>query len=112
MDNKVKKRFNRIKSSKSHMCGDIQGMLNHFGKGRKKLTFMTRDDGTPMGHNEAIGNLKKLQFEGKKLIKSEGCYRFDPYDKGCLGHITSLNPNDEKMLEIENEWQQYLLTQK
>ncbi len=85
----------------THMGISVQGVLKNFK--RKKITFCSHDDGREMTDAEARAVFLKADYEGKKLLPMSGeCYRFDD-QKGCLGHILSIMPNEEGMLIIENE---------
>lgn len=95
------KQYFRIKGSKRHMSVNIQGCLNNHK--RSKITYFDNDDGTPMTDAEARLLLNSALMEGKKLIPSGDCYRFD-FQKGCPGHIFSLKPNEETAAKIEQEY--------
>lgn len=66
-----------------HMSTSIEGLLRHYK--RKKITFLTDDEGNLISDSEARRELKQMLADGQKLIKSSGCSKFDPI-KGCLGH--------------------------
>lgn len=92
------------------MCLNVQGALNHYR--RKKIRFFSDENGRQIGDSEARAYLKTCLLEGKNVIPMGDCYRFDYAGKGCRGHIKSLMPTDEKMQEIENEYQVFLINKK
>ena len=104
IDQKQKKSFYRVKHALNHMCLNIEGAL----RSRRKITYMNHDNGFRMTDREARDHLKLFRYEGKAVLPIGDCYRFDFSGKGCLGHVISLMPNEEKMIEIENEYQLYL----
>lgn len=100
-----KKKYYRKKHSLQHMCICIEGIL----KRRNKIKFFSdAETGRPLSDAEARAHLKIARNEGKRVIPIGDCYRFDYKDKGCLGHIISLMPSDEKMAEIEAEYKAQL----
>ena len=91
-----------------HMATSIEGLLHHYK--RKKINFLTDQDGNFISDFQARKELKQMLANGQKLIKSDGCSKFDP-EKGCLGHtkeelrlekVAELKAKLEK-LESENE---------
>lgn len=84
------------------MCLCIDGAL----KSRRKIKYMSDDNGNPVTDKEARNHLKKLKSEGYEVMMMGDCYRFDKV-KGCKGHIKSLKPCDyDGMIDtIELEWQ-------
>jgi len=67
-----------------HCCASIEGILRNCK--RKKINFLSDDDGKLMSDKEARAELQRLQALGHKLIPSSKCDNFDPFEKGCLGH--------------------------
>ena len=92
-------------SSIKHMCISVDGVLSQYK--RKKITFCNNDDGTPMNPTDALNVFKVAKYEGKRVLPMGDCYRFC-YQNGCKGHIKSLMPTDEKMEEINKEYNQIL----
>lgn len=90
------------KSQQIHMSADIEGML----RSGDKIAYLIVNGGL-VGDKTARQYLKMWRYEGKKLIPCSDCKRFS-FQTGCPGHITALMPNDEKMIEIESEWKEYL----
>lgn len=86
------------------MSLNIQGVLNNYK--RKKILFFSDDDGNELTDAQARFELNKALNEGKKVLPCGDCYRFDDQN-GCPGHIISLKPNEEKLEEIELEYQLY-----
>lgn len=66
------------------MAVNIDGLLKAYT--RRKITFMTDDDGRPMTDAEARREIAILQSKGHKLIPSGNCEGFDPFGGGCPGH--------------------------
>lgn len=83
------------------MSISVDGVLNQYKT--RKITFCNEDDGTPMNPEKAKQIFIMARYEGKKYLPMGECYRFCD-QTGCKGHIISLNPNAEKMIEIENEY--------
>lgn len=82
----------RKKSMLHHVCVDVEGYLR---------SFVTKKQQNANLH--VYQTLLLARYQNKSVIPiGDECYRFS-YDKGCLGHITSLKPTDEKMQEINNE---------
>jgi len=67
-----------------HMCTSIQGLLNNYK--RKKITFITDDNGKAMSDKDARKELAELLKKGHKYIPSSECEGFDPFEHGCPGH--------------------------
>ena len=59
-----------------HLCANIDGLL-------KQCSSRKLDNLFEMRNGQAKEELLKLKSEGKKLIPSEGCKHFDPYEHGC-----------------------------
>lgn len=71
------------KSTIRHMCLDIEGAL----KNRRKIRYMSNEDGTQATDKEARDHLKSLLAQGHTVMScSSECDNFDPFDKGCMGH--------------------------
>lgn len=68
-----------------HMSCSIEGLLRNYR--RRKITFLTDDKGNMMTDKEARAELARLQALGHKYIPSCGCEGFDPFEKGCPGHV-------------------------
>jgi len=69
--------------TKTHMSLSIEGAL----KNRRKIRYMSNDDGTTATDKEARQYLRQLQAKGHKLMCcSTDCDNFDPFEKGCMGH--------------------------
>lgn len=83
----------------THMSTSIEGLLRNFA--RKKITFLQHDDGRFMTDKEARAELKAMLARGERLIKSEGCTKFDPV-KGCLGH-TEEEIRQEKIAALKEK---------
>jgi len=99
-----KKRYYRNVKKITHMSINVDGILRQHAR-TKKINFCDEDDGSPMNPAKAYQLFQKYQYEGKRVVSmSDECYRFD-YQKGCKGHIVSLNPSNEKLQEIEMEYQ-------
>ena len=60
-----------------HLQTNIEGLLRNV-KSTKKLGLLFDMDG-----NEAKKQLKELLAKGHKLLPSENCKHFDPFEKGC-----------------------------
>lgn len=103
-------RHNRTVRKKSHMCVDVQGALNHYKKSRKHETPFTDDEGRPLSRERVVIELHNNLIEGKRVIPMGECYRFC-FQKGCKGHITSINPTEERRNEIEKEFTNWLSRQ-
>lgn len=73
-------------------------------KTRRKIKFFDDENGKPISDKEARENLRLELSKGHKLFPVGDCYRFDPIEKGCLGHIKSLLPIEDKMDNIELEY--------
>jgi len=84
-----------------HVATSIEGLLRNYK--RKKINFFTDDNGRPISDFEARKELKQMLADGKKLIKSSGCTKFD-YEKGCLGH-TKEELRLEKMAALKDQLQ-------
>jgi hypothetical protein len=92
-------------SSTKHMCISVEGVLNQYKK--KKITFCSNDDGSPMSPIKARNIFEVARYEGKRVLPMGECYRFD-YQTGCKGHIKSLMPTDEVMVGIQCQWNEYI----
>lgn len=86
------------------MSLNIQGCLKRHK--RKKINCFDLDDGTQATDRQARDHLNSELAKGNKLMPMGDCYRFDAKEKGCLGHIKALLPNEEEEQKIEL---QYLL---
>lgn len=87
-----------------HLSTSIEGLLRQFA--RRKITFLTDDNGNFMSDKEARMELRAMLARGERLIKSDGCTRFDPVN-GCMGHTEDeikqdrINELKSKLQEIE-----------
>ena len=59
-----------------HLCSNINSLLRDYSAVRLGDIF-------EMDGEEVIKQLKELQSKGHKLLPSEGCEHFDPFEKGC-----------------------------
>ena len=71
--------------TRRHMSTNIEGLLRNM-KG-KKINFIDDENGNTMTDQQARIALAELQAKGHKLIQSGDCEGFDPFGKGCPGHI-------------------------
>lgn len=95
-------KISRKISSTHHMCMNIEGCLRNHK--RKKIRIFSDENGNEISDYEARQYLSKCLSEGKRVIPmGSDCYRFD-FQNGCPAHIKSLMPTDEKMIEIEKEY--------
>jgi hypothetical protein len=81
------------------MCLCIDGALSS----RRKIKYMSDDNGNPQTDKQARDYLKMLRVKGHKVMPIGNCYRFDT-QKGCKGHIKSLMPTEEIMDKIELDY--------
>jgi len=84
-----------------HIATSIEGLLRNFK--RKKINFLTDDDGKFISDFEARKELKEMLAKGQRLIRSSGCTKFDPV-KGCLGH-TKEELRLEKVAALKDQLQ-------
>jgi hypothetical protein len=73
-----------MKTVKHHITCNIEGLLRNYK--RKKINFLTDDEGNLLTDKQAREALSKLQQKGYKLIPNDECEGFDPYGGGCPGH--------------------------
>ena len=71
-------------TTRMHLSVNIGGLLRYYGK--KKITILMHDNGSPMTDAEARTYLADCQAKGYKLIPNDECQGFDPFGKGCPGH--------------------------
>ena len=77
-----------------HVCFNIQGFKRNFK--HKKLTGIFEDEnGRPLNHFEATEFIDECERMGYKYFPNHSCEGFDPFEKGCPGHLKDLN--DEKI---------------
>lgn len=71
--------------TKHHMAVNIEGMLRFHH--RKKITVMEDDNGRRLSDYEARKYLQECLAKGYKLMPNSECDGFDPFGKGCPGHV-------------------------
>ena len=74
---------NQTEGKTFHMSTSIEGLLHHFK--RKKINFVTDNDGSYMSDAEARKQLREMLARGERYIKSDKCFNFDSQN-GCPGH--------------------------
>lgn len=77
--------------TRHHLQASIEGILRN--SGRKKINFITDDDGRQMSDKQARAELNRLKALGHIYIScSSECVGFDPMT-GCPGH--EMKENEE-----------------
>lgn len=71
--------------TRRHLVVNIEGMLRYFGK--KKITIIEDDNGRRLSDKEARAYLGSCLAKGYKLMPNDECEGFDPFGKGCPGHV-------------------------
>lgn len=71
-------------TGKKHMSLNVLGALAQIPN-NNKLSFADNDKGMPITNKQLRAELKKADFEGKKLIPCGDCDNFC-YQTGCRGH--------------------------
>ena len=68
-----------------HMAVNIEGLLRNY-KNRNMNGLLLDDNGKRLSDTEARAYLNDCLSKGIKLITSQECEGFDPYENGCPGH--------------------------
>jgi|GEM_PF-1680951 len=70
----------------SHLSVAIDYLLDESVFPDERLAGKFLRDGVPMSAEEVREYLREEKAAGKTLFPLKPCDRFDPYEKGCLGH--------------------------
>lgn len=70
---------------KHHVSVNIDGILKIYK--RKKITFMQDVTGRFVSDAKARMYLNECKEKGYKYMPNDECEGFDPYEKGCPGHV-------------------------